>query len=552
MWTSWKFPIFYLENNTFAEQVHSCFTRHNSPTLSWPLCSIELTSNMYGASDSVTCLRRSSLFSISPVTVCDPLSDDNIHQFLSPRQHSEGQDGVIVVAAKMDALTLFDQTEVGFDSPATGIVTLLTVAHAVARAVNDNPQYRSGIKNVLFLLIHGESFEYIGSTRMVDDMLNSRFPFNSSDEAVREKSMNGSQPNFSLNNIHSFIELDQLSNLNNNNQVYLHTNNNPTNIVAALRENRGSLRLAEVPNNLPPSSSASFLAKRPRLPTVLLSNYNRQFSNKMYHSLYDTAERAGYSHHLGPVQPVVEHLARLSQMVAQTVLQLATDNQISVSQLDQADLINDLLHCYGVTSNCSMFYEASEPDNYPWLISPDKRGRTPFPQYVGVRSSFHTLMTKLMLQYLTGTPVSVDTETSEDNKEEIKKCRDMNKDQNIFSFVYLVGKDCHNSTHTSCGQCYRTTVHTSPALSPIMEDFESWGQEDGGPQFPTWTESIWKTISARMFLQGSPAHDQGILVLGLFVFGISFFSILWVDRKSAVIFLHPKLVEVDNPVPVEM
>ena len=142
MWTSWKFPIFYLENNTFAEQVHSCFTRHNSPTLSWPLCSIELTSNMYGASDSVTCLRRSSLFSISPVTVCDPLSDDNIHQFLSPRQHSEGQDGVIVVAAKMDALTLFDQTEVGFDSPATGIVTLLTVAHAVARAVNDNPQYR--------------------------------------------------------------------------------------------------------------------------------------------------------------------------------------------------------------------------------------------------------------------------------------------------------------------------------------------------------------------------------------------------------------------------
>ena len=132
-----------------------------------------------------------------------------------------------------------------------------------------------------------------------------------------------------------------------------------------------------------------------------------------------------------------------------------------------------------------MFYEASEPDNYPWLVSPDKRGRTPFPQYVGVRSSFHTLMTKLMLQYLTGTPVPVDTETSEDNKEEIKKCRDMNKDQNIFrlylivlrdmrlmvssSFVYLVGKDCHNSTHTSCGQCYRTTVHTSP-VSPLCYD----------------------------------------------------------------------------------
>ena len=151
MWTSWKFPIFYLENNTFAEQIHSCFTRHNSPTLSWPLCSIELTSNMYGASDSVTCLRRSSLFSISPVRVCDPLSDDNIHYFLSPRQEEapELQDSVVVVAAKMDALALFDQVEVGFDSPATGIVTLLSVASAVSRAVKNRPQFRSVLEHLL-------------------------------------------------------------------------------------------------------------------------------------------------------------------------------------------------------------------------------------------------------------------------------------------------------------------------------------------------------------------------------------------------------------------
>ena len=93
-------------------------------------------------------------------------------------------------------------------------------------------------------------------------MLHGGFPFNNSDETVREKNKNGSQPNFSLDNIHSFIELDQLSNFNNNNQVYLHTANNPTEIMAALRENSGSLRLAEVPNNLPPSSSTSFLAKR--------------------------------------------------------------------------------------------------------------------------------------------------------------------------------------------------------------------------------------------------------------------------------------------------
>ena len=30
MWTSWNFPIFYLENNTFAEEIHHCYSQYNS------------------------------------------------------------------------------------------------------------------------------------------------------------------------------------------------------------------------------------------------------------------------------------------------------------------------------------------------------------------------------------------------------------------------------------------------------------------------------------------------------------------------------------------
>ena len=93
-------------------------------------------------------------------------------------------------------------------------------------------------------------------------MLKSGFPFNNSDPTVQEKTTNGSQPNFSLDNIHSFIELDQLGNINNNKAVYVHTNNNPTSIVSLMKQNKGELKLSEVPNNLPPSSSESFLAKR--------------------------------------------------------------------------------------------------------------------------------------------------------------------------------------------------------------------------------------------------------------------------------------------------
>ena len=34
-----------------------------------------------------------------------------------------------------------------------------------------------GVENILFLLVHGESFDYIGSTRAVYDMMNQSFPF---------------------------------------------------------------------------------------------------------------------------------------------------------------------------------------------------------------------------------------------------------------------------------------------------------------------------------------------------------------------------------------
>ena len=37
--------------------------------------------------------------------------------------------------ARLDALNIFDKEEVGFDSPATGIVTLLAAANAIKKAL---------------------------------------------------------------------------------------------------------------------------------------------------------------------------------------------------------------------------------------------------------------------------------------------------------------------------------------------------------------------------------------------------------------------------------
>ena len=101
-----------------------------------------------------------------------------------------------------------------------------------------------------------------------------------------------------------------------------------------------------------------------------------------------------------------------------------------------------------------------------------------------------------------------------------------------------------------CGTCLRSTVDTSPALSPIMAEYEEW--DTTSLNFPTWTESVWKNIGARMFLKGSPGYDLGIFALGILVCLISFPLTFWTNKNVGLIFGQVKSVEVDNPVPVEM
>lgn len=70
LFESFKFPIFFVKNDTEADTLISCYRDHNQPVngtpKGWPLCAGQLKSFMMAAKDTPTCLRRSSVFSISP------------------------------------------------------------------------------------------------------------------------------------------------------------------------------------------------------------------------------------------------------------------------------------------------------------------------------------------------------------------------------------------------------------------------------------------------------------------------------------------------------
>jgi len=560
MWEDFPFPIFLVANSSSVESVYQCWEHHNKEGLQWPACSLELKGNMYAAKDSSTCLRRSQLFTLTPVTRCDGLSDDSLHYTVKARNSTtadnstieQKEKSVIVVSARMDALTMFDKAEVGFDSPSTGIVTLLATAKLVSESLRSQ-QFVDGIENVLFLLIHGESFDYIGSSRLLYDMNNDAFPYNLS--RVREDDLyyrNGTQPLLNVSHIHSWLELGQLS-PKSSEYVYLHSENTGD-LVTTLRESAGPLTTIHS-RNLPPASVQTFIKAEPTIPNVLISNFENSYSNKMFHSIFDSATYQGFNETLGGSELIPTHLARVAAMLAKTVNKMATGRELSIPDSSTAELINSMLSCYTVTANCSLWQESSSPGVYPWSLPPQFRQEEPFPQYVGVRGSPHTLMTKLLLQYLTGEIVQIEAEGDVSDSDDVDDlvaekdaCHAMNSKQAVYSYAFIVGEGCSNVTDVQCAKCYRTTVWSTEASSPAFLEEIIDGYDWSSGTYPTWTESIWKTIEARVFLRANPSRDWGTLALGLVISLLAIPSVWWMDKHAAALFGDLKAGDVSTPV----
>ena len=89
---------------------------------------------MTAAVDTKTCQRRNDLVNpFSPTLIWDPMGDQNIFHLnagteLDLTKDRFDDESVLIVSARLDAISLFDQLEVGFDSPSLGIVTLLAAA----------------------------------------------------------------------------------------------------------------------------------------------------------------------------------------------------------------------------------------------------------------------------------------------------------------------------------------------------------------------------------------------------------------------------------------
>jgi len=56
--------------------------------------------------------------------------------------------------------------------------------------------------------------------------------------------------------------------------------------------------------------------------------------------------------------------------------------------------------------------------------------------------------------------------------------------------------------------------------------------------YSTWTESVWSTPTARIFLKAKKSHEWLTFLLGFFILILSLFVVKFLDNKALVLFTN--------------
>ncbi|XP_069491528.1 nicastrin isoform X2 [Ambystoma mexicanum] len=522
-----QFPIFLINDENETQVIKQCYEDHNIPAngsvLQYPLCALQLFSHMHAVTNTVTCMRRSSIqntFSLNPA-VCDPLVDYNVWSTLRPVNTSgqlDPEEKIVVVASRLDSRSFFWDMAPGANSAVSGFVTQIAAAEALQKL----PDSQKLPRNIMFAFFQGETFDYIGSSRMVYDMQKGKFPIG-------------------LNNIHSFLELSQVA-LRNTSTLWLHTdpisqrNNSVMTEVKALvgillkASENTNVTLQEVDQSkpIPPSSFQRFL-KAQNIPGVVLTDHQGAFQNRYYQSIYDTAEniQLHYPAGLGPeeqmdyVTNTAEALTEVATVVARGLYKLAGGSDASSIIKADPKTVSRMLYGFLVKSNNSWFQSIVNTD----YMKPDSILENKAPQYyVSVNSPARpTSLVRFVLANLTGTVVNF-------TKEECQNPKDSsNPEKHLYEYLWVPGSFGNSTTRTPF--CVRTVAHLSKAVSPAF-DLNDWGSTE----YSTWTESRWKEIRARIFLVASHELEVITLVVGVTILIVSLLATYFINAKADILF----------------
>lgn len=339
----WNFPIVYFTDslNSSLNRIIECAEKYNSGTITdTRRCSLEILTTMFAVKDSRVCMRRNSLNAliIKLNGFCDPVYGNNFHYVFAPEIPSKKRN-TIVVAARLDSLSLF--TDSGFGSFAVypAVSMLVTLAEAFAKL----PPSKAPKKRVIFTLLDGESMQYMGSNRLVYDMKLHTF--------LKAQLGNATD----LDHIHSVLELGQLGAGALNGSFFVHTSSGSktpkvdtawTDKLTASASKMGLSLKSRKAAVLPPSSAQTFLKGNAEIGAVLISDYAASYENRFFHSLFDDEKSIA-----------AKNLNNLTKAVFEALYQEAF-RTAPTSNVDEKKA-EEITDCFYNVSGCELFKEVS-------------------------------------------------------------------------------------------------------------------------------------------------------------------------------------------------
>jgi nicastrin len=462
----------------------------------WPQYAINMEAFMSAGTDSETCLRRGR---------CDPLGGKSIWSAFGPIDPNKE---IILAIAQIDSNAFFHDLAVGADSSMSGAIALLLAAKQLQYAFQKNLL----TKQLVFAFFTGEAWGYIGSKRFVKDITSftCKETVDGTDRCNEPPTPTLAFQNIKLDKISAIIELNQVGQLppsdtNNRSQIFIHwekpnQSSNQADLLAALSTVRNKvnstvdLRYASANTpGIPPSSLMSFVANNPNQAGVVLTGFDRNYTNKYYGSRFDR-------------RISLLSLCRAANVLSQTMYQLgknASAPQIDfTTQCTFDSLVGILNYCLTIDIGCDSARTYFNAKNKYYETQPTS--------YTGVfRADSVLSLSALYIYYslvnIMGTPTSISCTNDKD-------CG------NGF---------CMNSTCLTSETYWHNALslafepHSDGSIS-IVKDY--WDSES------TWTESRWNTPQIRLFQKDNPLTEILSFVFGAIEVVVSF-VVVWFMRK---------------------
>lgn len=524
-------PIIFLPSHKESDKLIKCFNDFNADLQSQAtrsLCSIEINSLMSAAGNSEICMRRSDNNAnlLNRINYCDPLQGKNVYATLLPRKivnpdnrTVDKAEKFILISARLDTTSMFDGLGLGALDSMASIATLFTTGHYLRKIVKSSEFTENSNINVLFMLFNGESYDYIGSQRLVYDLKKGdAFPTPST----------FSNP-LSLDNILMMIDIGVLDSFNELNFHQMGDTLMGKKFLDSIDFYQKQMKIdikVEYKNgtNFPPVSAQSFLRENSSFPVSVIAS--KKPTNKFYHSIYDDVDNLKFIYqnsssdydqlddsqkpstrfNSSSVQIKIRNIASLIALGVYDILN--NDRKYNENLIASAGFVDELLYCYLVASNCQLFKASYDfPEGH--------RGSDYGPlRYVSVQSAGTNEAT--FLSY------SIFGFILSEEVQDVKK-----ENCTLLPQKWIPGAN-------NLGECRLTTQNFSLAKSPAFSEPGYNFKSDN--RYSTWTESTWNDLSARVFLRPSATHESLTFSIGFVIMIISFVLVFLINSKADVLF----------------